>query len=188
MSPTTLILLSKTKQLIVDFADTNSIELPKLQLPSKNDRICRYVNTCGFYRNHIVTVAPELCARPNPMYSWPSYISDRTIYGVIPHEFGHYIDDLKSKKSLYSSHVYSKSREKAITSYAPNTQEWFAEMFRLFLTNPDLLKLIRPKTYEILSDDFQVVESRKFKSVLKEFDAPERVYVRLERFSQRKCV
>lgn len=43
-----------------------------------------------------------------------------------------------------------ESGELPITSYAPNPAEWFAEIFRLFVTNHGLLKQLRPKTYNIL--------------------------------------
>ena len=186
LSPNTQNLLNLTKQLLVDFADTNSIKLPKLDLIRKDSRLAYHVGTCGFYRSRNIVVAPQLCARSNPMYSWPSYISDRTIYGVLPHEFGHYVDDIKSTRfGDYSNHVFSKTREKRITSYSPNNQEWFAEMFRLFITNPDLLRVIRPLVYETLCQDFAPIEQRKFKKVLSSFNAPERIYQRLESFKQK---
>jgi hypothetical protein len=53
----------------------------------------------------------------------------------------------------YSVNVRRRSGEKRLTSYCPNDEEWFAEMFRLFVTNHALLHEIRPKTWDILIDD-----------------------------------
>lgn len=70
----------------------------------------------------------------------------------------------------------------AITSYAPNAMEWFAEIFRLFVTNPDLLKLIRPKAYKaILDSGLKPSTDMVYQEVLEQFKAPPKIYERLEK-------
>lgn len=57
--------------------------------------------------------------------------------------------------------------EEPITSYSPNVQEWFAEMFRLFVTNPDLLMMIRPMTYRDFIERWpNKAEKRAWREVL----------------------
>jgi len=56
--------------------------------------------------------------------------------------------------------------EKPITSYAPNPNEWFAEIFRLWVANPDLLRKIRPKVAALLDARWKTVEPRSFEEVL----------------------
>lgn len=104
-------------------------------------------------------------------WSWPGYVVDRTPYGVLQHELGHHIDHITSDKSkatfqegLYSYAVYQHSQEPPITSYlgtdkqvATFYKEWFAEIFRLFVTNPDLCRLLRPRFYEFVKARYQPV-------------------------------
>jgi hypothetical protein len=180
-----------------EFCDINGIDQPILNIiRDKNHEDCvkiSRVGTCGYYRLKKIHVGVPLCAHQNPNYSWAAYISDRTPFGVIQHELGHYVDELKSlKKNIYtidrsgnfSDLIWSESKEKAITSYAPDKMEWFAEIFRLFVTNPDLLKLIRPKAYEALMKRFKPITGQTYKEVLEQFQAPPRVFDRLSKLQK----
>jgi hypothetical protein len=62
--------------------------------------------------------------------------------------------------------LYRETKEAPISGYAPNVNEWFAEIFRLFVTNPDLLRLLRPKMYERLKDRFKIVEDRPWDQIV----------------------
>jgi Mlc titration factor MtfA (ptsG expression regulator) len=105
-------------------------------------------------------------------------VIDRTSYGVVQHEQGHAVDCALGGASGdhyfsdFSVQLRSISREDKITNYCPNDAEWFAEMFRLFVTNSDLLKNLRPRTYAIIKDFFKPVIDQPWQHVLK--DAPER--------------
>jgi hypothetical protein len=81
----------------------------------------------------------------------------------VQHELGHHVDVLRAARdrtgATSASACAARSGEKAITSYCPNDAEWFAEMFRVFVTNPDLLRLVRPRTYR------ELVGRRRFKPV-----------------------
>jgi hypothetical protein len=72
-----------------------------------------------------------------------------------------------------------QSGEAAITSYCPNDAEWFAEMFRVFVTNPDLLRLVRPRTHRELASQFKPVFDDTWRDRLRE--APARTIAAVER-------
>ncbi len=108
-----------------------------------------------------INICPAKCAYPcleeeSRNWSWPGSVTDRTPYGVLAHELGHHCDWLTGKrKGRYFSEVCEEvmkdSGEPGLTSYADeNPSEWFAEAFRLYVTNPSLLSYIRPTTCKIL--------------------------------------
>lgn len=156
-----------TKQLLYDygmarlgeFVAANKLVLPKIKLVGHTN-----IGTCGYYQRNSITLSVNQCAHkagPNRgrNWNWPGSTTDRTPYGVLAHELGHHADWHKGDKhakywSEYSTNVYKKAKEKAITSYCPDPSEWFAEMFRLFVTNPNLLRQLRPYTYDLLVRDF----------------------------------
>jgi hypothetical protein len=111
--------------------------------------------TCAFYRDGVIYISVNACAavgRAGRAWSYPGYIVDRTPYGVLAHELGHHVDEAHGKRSFsgLSTEIRNLTREERLTSYCPNDCEWFGEMFRLFVTNPDLLRLVRPKTWDVL--------------------------------------
>lgn len=180
------------------FCEVNKIKEPVLHIINeKEHEICvriQRVGTCGYYRLNNIYVGVPLCAHQNPNYSWAAYISDRTPLGVIQHELGHYVDEVRSNKpniytrersGNFSDVIRAESKEPAITSYAPDTMEWFAEIFRLFVTNPDLLKLIRPKAYEaLIRHKLEPIEYKDYKSVLEEYRAPPKIFERLAKLKR----
>lgn len=152
---------------VTRFCMANKIPIPTIRPVSLSSWV---VDACAFYRpdeeryrkwSHAgISICIEKCAsaatqEQNRNWNWPAGITDRTPYGVLCHELGHHCDYLAGEKkwsygSEYSTDVMEKSGERSITSYDPNPAEWFAEMFRLFVTNHMLLHLIRPKTWDIL--------------------------------------
>ncbi len=174
--------------------DNPRIPLPKLNLyrdPEQSEvRNIKAVGTCGYYRRGVIHVAVPACAHKNANYSWPGFISDRTPYGVIQHELGHHVDEVESKCDVYrnkpgnffSDQIREESGEKPITSYSPNTMEWFAEIFRLFVTNPLLLERIRPKAYKALTQHFKPVVSLHYAGVMNAFQAPDRIFERMNKW------
>lgn len=70
----------------------------------------------------------------------------------ILHEMGHFINNYLH---LYSAHTENKkiyhSEACKISSYAEvNDREFFAEAFRLYISDPQILKLISPDTYNMV--------------------------------------
>lgn len=86
-------------------------------------------------------------------WSWPGSTTDRTPYGVVCHELGHHCDWLAGERkgeyfSDYCEAVMAASGEPPLTTYAAtNPAEWLAEAMRLFITNHDLLRAVRPRTH-----------------------------------------
>ena len=151
------------------FCRANGIPAPLVTVIPKSEW---NVNACAFYRadgpsirkwlsrtpyRPGINICVDLCQYPAPHansrnWSWPSATVDRTPYGVIAHELGHHCDWLAGEKkwsygSEYCEQVMGESKEAPLTGYADNPAEWFAEMFRLFVTNPSLLRAVRHKTY-----------------------------------------
>lgn len=77
--------------------------------------------------------------------------------------------------SEYGAGIAASTREEALSGYCPNSAEWFAEMFRLFVTNPDLLSYIRPRTFSALArDGWKPAVDEDWQTVLA--NAPGRTY------------
>jgi hypothetical protein len=155
------------RQRMERFCNTNAIELPALRSVELGDWSW---DACAYYRKNGVVICPAkcgyLCGEARSMnWTWPGNTTDREPFGVIAHELGHHCDLLKADTytgryfSDYSLKMRPLSGEKPLTSYCPNDAEWFAEMFRLFVTNHALLKVLRPKTWELLRSDWKPVSS-----------------------------
>jgi len=100
-------------------------------------------------------------------WSWPGYIVDRTPFGVLAHELGHHVEGAHGAKGGQRSHVWRPLDTKPLTSYCPDDNEWFAELFRLFVTNPDLFQALRPKIAHLFKADWgNPVETRPWREVL----------------------
>jgi hypothetical protein len=86
----------------------------------------------------------------------------------VNHELGHHVDLAHgARPGLHGFWRWQEETgEKPISGYAPNPNEWFAEMFRLYVTNPDLLRLLRPKTHALMAARWQPVEHRTWDRVL----------------------
>jgi len=163
----------------------NDMPVPDVVVvPSKE---WHFGSTCAYYRNHVTTICVERCASigvAGPAWSYPGYSVDRTPYGVIQHELGHHVDWLRSTRrgpyfGDFSIAMRKSSGEKPLTSYCPNDAEWFAEMFRLFVTNPDLLRILRPRTHDEMVYHFRPVTDSNWREVLR--NAPERNIQAIER-------
>ena len=106
---------------------------------------------CGCYddNNKTIYIWLKSCARETntPGFSWSHrhYFADREPCGVLCHEFGHYLHDILTNDKL----VLPKERK--ITSYEPNKWERFAGTIKLFILNPDLLRLYDPERYKVLT-------------------------------------
>jgi hypothetical protein len=85
---------------------------------------------------------------------------------VLAHELGHHVDKQHGAAGGDRSHRWRPTDPESLTGYAPNDNEWFAELFRLFVTNPDLLKAIRPKIYSLFEAEWKSVEVRPWREVL----------------------
>lgn len=132
------------KSIVRAFCDFNEIALPAFVEDNKMN-----ANGMYYWGKPRLRYNIKRCRTPvnNPGFAWSytGYKSDMTVAGVVAHEFGHYIDDiLKTPSKRIKKAVAGES---CVTSYEPNTYEIFAEAFRVFVLNPELLKIGRPKRY-----------------------------------------
>jgi len=155
-------MLERGKDLATRFCRANGINAPQVEEVQQVD--WRF-GACAYYRANVTTICVAKCAGAGytgMQWSFPGYTVDRTPYGVIQHELGHHVDmTFSDAKRLYygdfSQGMRKTSGEDPITTYCPNDGEWFAEMFRVFVTNPDLLRLLRPRTHAALTFCFKPV-------------------------------
>lgn len=107
--------------------------------------------TCAYYRDGVIYIDVSRCAgigMAGRAWSYPGYLVDRTPYGVLAHELGHHVEGAHGAAGgVVASSWRVDTGEAPITSYAPNDNEWFAEIFRLFVTNLDLLRALRPRMF-----------------------------------------
>lgn len=163
--------------LMQQFCEANSLVVPAVNVRAKAE--WRF-DVCAYYRPTYIEVCLDKCAligTAGMQWSYPGYTVDRTPYGVIQHELGHHVDvTLSTRVNQYrgdfSINLRKETGEKPISGYCPNDGEWFAEIFRLFVTNPNLLRAIRPETYKRLSDRFVPVVSDSWEVVMAQ--APDR--------------
>lgn len=171
-------LLREGCRLIEQFCRLNNLELPDVRLV----RAQRWkFSACAYYRPVYIALCIDRCeskGRAAPgAWSWPGYVIDRTPYGVLAHELGHHVDYHRSTVrggyfGNYSRDLRAASGEEKLTGYRPNDAEWFAEIFRLYVTNPDLLRRLRPRAYAYLCRDFSPVVEEPWDRVLE--TAPQR--------------
>ncbi len=159
-------------QLLLRFGELNNIELPTVR-PWPGNRIWRHGKICAYYLPPEIVICLYRCAhigKSGAAWSYPGYVIDRTPYGVLGHELGHHVDHLLTHSGMYqenySTHLMKSTGESKLTNYAPHPAEWFAEMFRLFCTNSELLRYLRPKTYAALREQFDPPEKRSWATVL----------------------
>lgn len=149
-------------KLIERFCIANSLTVPPVHVVPSSEW---HFRECAYYRPIYINICLEKCAsigQTGPAWSYPGYVADRTPYGVLAHELGHHADRTRSTRTGayfgdYSLETRRAANEPRLTGYCPNDAEWFAEHFRLFVTNPDLLRLIRPRTFALLVVDFRPV-------------------------------
>jgi hypothetical protein len=177
-------LLNRGAELMEEFCEANRLT-PPLIVENRNPE--RF-GTCAYYRPHEITISVVACAAigmGGPAWSYPGYVIDRTPYGVVQHEMGHAVDVTASGETgmvyygEFSVALRKASGEPKLTNYCPNDAEWFAEMMRLFITNSDLLKAVRPRTHELLAQYYRPVIDRPWSSVLA--DAPSRYHEQVRR-------
>ena len=149
-----------------------------------------HFDACAYYRPGTgIKICLEKCASPAREqavrnWNWPGNTTDREPYGVLCHELGHHCDWLASGKKGsyfgdYSIGIMARSKEPPLTSYCPNPAEWFAEHFRLFVTNPGLLQQLRTRTFVLLLEKWKPLPGN-WREVLGE-DVPERIIKNLRK-------
>lgn len=144
----------------------NEVEGPKVN-PRVGDPD---FGVCAYYRDGEIEIWVKSCAAiglVGRQWSYPGYVVDRTPYGVLAHELGHHVDRQHGAAGGVRSHLWRPLDAAPLTGYCPNDNEWFAELFRLFVTNPDLFRAVRPKICDLFEEDWALdVEKRPWQGVL----------------------
>jgi hypothetical protein len=175
------------------FCALNAIAMPTVERLNPAQRNY-HLGTCAYYRPTTIHVMVEKCANRGfggRAWSWPGYAVDRTPYGVIQHELGHHVDTERTGEvtrgslldRLFSKRIWEQSREAPLTGYlgtdnqtATFWMEWFAENFRLFVTNPGLSAELRPRFYAaVVADGIQPLTHVDWETVLIGNGAPARI-------------
>lgn len=176
------------------FCSFNAIPMPTVERLNASQRNY-HIGTCAYYRPTTIHVMVEKCANRGfggRAWSWPGYAIDRTPYGVIQHELAHHVDELRTGEGvtrenllarLFSKQIHDQSGEPPLTGYLGTDKqtvtffmEWFAENFRLFVTNPDLSNALRPKFYAALvASGIKPVINFAWDFTLRGNDAPDRI-------------
>jgi hypothetical protein len=169
-------LLSRGLQHILRWCGLNAVTAP---IVTESDEPTQF-GTCAYYRVDTgIVICVAACASQSPTalgfkgraWSYPGHTVDRTPYGVLCHELGHHVDFAEGNRPGRGGcwRWQELTGEKPISGYAENPNEWFAEMFRLFVTNPDLLRELRPKTYaQMIARWPKRAEQRLWRDVLAE--------------------
>lgn len=136
------------KELAIAFCHHNRIYKPSINIYISNEKA---ESCCGWFdhQSREIAIFPSLCSSiafnpGNRRWSYPGYRVDKEPIGVVAHETGHHIDDIYK---LYKGLPRNIER---ITSYEPNKYESVAETLKVFITNPDLLRIIAPTRYDFL--------------------------------------
>lgn len=178
-------MLARGKDLMARFCAAN--ELPEPAVEEADPKGWAF-GVCAYYRSNLTTINVQACASigfAGMQWSFPGHSVDRTPYGVLQHELGHHVDLLNAvtRRGRYWSDFSIRMRESAgelpLTSYCPDDAEWFAEMFRLFVTNPDLLSKLRPRTHAEMLARFKPVFEDSWRERLQ--GAPDRTILSIER-------
>jgi hypothetical protein len=172
-----------------EFCRRNRLVMPLVTRLTKQDRLY-HLATCAYYRPQDgIVIMVEKCANRGyggRAWSWPAYKIDRTPYGVMQHELGHHVDFQRSpgcRSPHFSFRIHEMSKEPPLTGYLGTGfnrltyyMEWFAENFRLFVTNPHLCAQLRPKFYAaMLAEKFVPVVEKCWEDVFTENGAPRRI-------------
>lgn len=122
-----------------------------------------------YFENHIfVNVTDSQLPVQNPghmRWSFPCWKTDRTAIGILAHECGHHVDEMTGRPGRCEDWLQAM-KGKRVTSYEPKPWEAFAETMRLFILNPDLLRLGISRRYKFLINRLEPIEKRPWKEVL----------------------
>lgn len=160
-------LLAKGIELIQEFAEANHIAHPSIIINTGiGDDYYGFIHLGNVIRINMKTCRSAV---RNPGYDWtfPGYVTDFTPYGILAHEFGHYISDILGKD--FRKNFINLQRHESNVSLMDDkdVDERMAEAARLFITNPDLLKKGRPMRYGFFADYYSPIIKNRWTTILK---------------------
>lgn len=158
---------------LTEYARAIRVEMPEITVGSFDEAYNRW-SARGMYfaKDKKINVDLKRCkvATKVPGFAWSytGYKADMTPAGVLAHEFGHYTDDIKKitrKQRAVIGQLYDA--EGCVSSYCPNPSEWYAETFRLFFLNPQLLAAAKPRTWTfMLSQDLTLSQQVGWRDIM----------------------
>lgn len=180
-----------TCEQINQFCELNLMTPPKIKIA-----ICR---NYGYYQpdsnggyiglNIKAARLPVFSPTTGRFQSFTGNKTDRTVAGVLAHEFGHYIDmGVRKHLNLRGQFRALIGVENSVSSYDIIEVERVAEAFRLFILNPQLLQQGRPKAYAILFNHFAPVHNLPWR-LLFHYSPKKDLYIRwCEQWIQKRDV
>lgn len=159
----------RAKDVAAEWCTTNNLPVPAISTTPHRDW---GFPDPGYYRNGKIVMCLAKCANAanrRSKYAWPGAIVDGSPLGVIAHELGHHVDHVRSAGytgARFSEILRHSVGEAPLRAWAQTYDNWFAEATRLFITNPALLRLVRPRTFAELSRRFKPTEVRPWDVVL----------------------
>lgn len=148
----------QAKDYVLGFLDANGIAHPyEIITEAKNPS-----GLHGWYNPRFQQVFVDVKrSRPpvkTPGFAWSFTGSkaDLTVTGVLAHEVGHHVHHMFMYRGQVNSIMQELKRirrlEARLSGYEPNVHETFAECFRLFALNPELLRVGRPMRWKLMLD------------------------------------
>jgi|688.fasta_scaffold01889_20 hypothetical protein len=146
---TKLELFAEAQILLKDFLILNP------QIPTPTIKVVDTLPAHGQATKRTIKINIKKCAvatkTPGFKWSYPGYKADLTPIGVLCHELGHIIHfNIQRDYDKYVPKV--RKKESKVSSYEPNIWETIAESTKLFISNPNLLKVGRPYRFEMLTE------------------------------------
>lgn len=138
----------RSLEMIDEFCSVNKLSPPKVLLNQKA-KMPKYMR--GYCTHRSLAFSDGVRPAVNPGYSWSftGYRADMTCAGIAAHELGHWFH-IRRRGSLQKFSELAVGA-KRVSSYEPNTSEAFAETMRLYVLNPDLLRLASPVRFEAMA-------------------------------------
>jgi hypothetical protein len=150
-----------TRTYISEFLNSNKIFEPKDVIYENAENKKGLWTAYGWYNFKTRTVYVNVKkTRPQtitPGFAWSftGFKADMTAPGVLAHEFGHHVHNMligiHGNSTLLKAIRKVKKNELPVSGYEPNSYETFAEAIRLFILNPNLLRLGRPIRWAFLT-------------------------------------
>jgi hypothetical protein len=140
------------KSIIKSFCVLNNIKLPICKINNDINYLGEYLIKSN--KSNSIYINLNKCKKSTKLNT-SALIKDKTISGVLIHEFAHYLHYVYFYNLLNKK--FKNLKEPLIHYFEIDIEEDIAESIRLFITNPTLLKEGRPKRYKILNDLFKPI-------------------------------
>lgn len=124
--------------------------------------------------NHIIYINPSKCIQEEESAKY--YINDYSMFGVLIHEFSHFLSLTYFKNFINDyTNQFPHVDDRAILNEYGNTdiREEVAELISSYIVNPYFIKMLSIKHYKFLKSYFKSpvpCSEKKFISIYKTFD------------------